>query len=267
MVTGPLIPLTTKDYNVEVARGLIPGATPVSKFGRNPDCDQAASATAVQLGRSIWDGGIAGAVNWVPPTTARTHALVSTDDEDGGAGTDTGALTMRILGLDSSFAFQQEDLTLNGTTPVNTASAYTMIYRMYVLTAGSTGRNLGDITATAATDSTVTAKISIAMNQTLMAVYQIPAGQTGYLISYYATLQKSGGAAKFADIFLMSKDDGGVWRVRHTVDVVSDANAHVQHFFNVPISFDAKTFVEIRANPSADAQDISAGFELLLMTP
>ena len=254
-----------KDYALEVARGNIPGVAAINKFGRNPDIDQAASVTAVNLGRTIWDGGIAGAVNWLAPTTARTHQIASSDDDDGGGGTDAGALTMRIFGLDSAFALQQEDVTLNGTTNVPTASTYTMIHRMEVLTTGATGWNEGDITATADSDSTVTAKITANNNQTLMAVYQIPASKTGFMANYYASIHKSGGATKFADVFLMSMKDGGPWRVRDATDVGSDANLDVRREFEPYKKFEAKELIQVIANPSADAQDISGGFDLYLV--
>ena len=247
-----------------IARGNVSGITHINKFGRNPDIDQAASVNTVDIGRSIWDGGIAGAVNWVAPTAARIHQLISTSVNDG-AGTLAGALTVRVYGLDADFALQQEDVTLNGTSNVATLNTYTMIYRIMVLTAGGTGLNEGDITATADTDGTVTAKITALNNQTLMAIYQIPAATKGYMASYYASLHKSGGAAKFADIFLMSMRDGGVWRVRDATDLASDGSTYIPRVFNVPKMFEAKELIQIVANPSADQQDISAGFELTLV--
>lgn len=253
------------DPLLEISKGTVPGHSAINKFGRNPDCDPASSTTAVPVGRDIWDGGVAGAAAWVPPTAARTHAIASSDDEDGGAGTDTGALTMRVFGLDSAYALQQEDVTLNGTSNVNTANTYTMIHRMYVLTAGSAGRNLGNITATAATDGTVTAQITIDMNQTLMAIYQIPAGKKGYMNHWRGDLNKTGGATKFADFALMSKDDGAVWRVRETTSVGSDGSTHFAIDITPPKVLAAKTIVKIVADPSAVAQDIGAGFDIILV--
>lgn len=255
------------DFFLDVARGKIGGVAHINKFGRNPDIDQAVSTTAVNIGRTIWDGGVAGAVNWLAPTTARTHQIASTsinDDTDGG-GTNAGARTIRVFGLDSAFALQQEDITLNGTGDVATASIYAMVYRMEVLTAGGTGYNEGTITATADGDGTVTAQIAIGNSQTLMAVYQVPAGKTGYMSHYYASLHKVGGAAKFADIFLMSMKDGGPWRVRDAINLASDGSTVIQRRYTPFKVFEAKELVQLIANPSADAQDISGGFDLLLV--
>ncbi len=251
------------DFFTEVSLGNVPGFSGINKFGRNPDCDQIASATAVIIGRDIWDLGIAGATMWVPPTAARIHQIASSDDEDGGAGTDTGALTLRIWGLDSGFALQQEDLALNGTTDVPTANPYTMIYRMKVLTQGSAGRNLGNIDATADDDTTVTARVTINNNQTSMAIFQIPIATRGLLYRYDGSIHKSGGGAKLADLSLMLMDFGGPWRLQDALDLTSDGQPYNYHVYSPPILLPAKSYVKMVANPSADAQDISAGFDLI----
>jgi hypothetical protein len=62
--------LTIAQYNVS-------GMKHVNKFGRNPDVDAA---------EDIWDGGGL----WVPPTAARTHALVSSSAQDDGSVLSTG---------------------------------------------------------------------------------------------------------------------------------------------------------------------------------
>ena len=251
------------DFFTEVALGNVPGHSLINKFGRNPDTDQIASATAVTIGRDIWDGGVAGATMWLPPTTARTHQIASSDDEDGGAGTDTGALTLRIFGLDAAYALQNEDLALNGTTDVPTANTYTMIHRMVVLTTGSQGHNLGTIAATADTDTTVTARITTNNNQTAMAIFQIPAATTGLLYGYDGSIHKTGGAAKLADIAIMLQDFGGPWRLQEALDVTSDGQPYNHHPYTLPITLPAKSYIKMVANPSADAQDISASFDIM----
>ena len=251
-------------FSLEAARNRLRGVTTISKWGRNMDIDQINTATAVVIGRDIWDLGIAGADIWVPPTAARIHALASSNDEDGAGGA-TGALTIHIMGLDAAFTLQQEDLTLNGITSVNTVNAYTMIYRVIVLTVGSTGRNLGNIDATAAVDGTVTARISISMNQSHMAIFQIPAAKTGFLLSTYAAIHKVGGAGTFADTGLMLKDFGAGWRHQDAFEVGIEGTSHVQHMYSTPLILPAKSYIKMVANPSKAAQDISAGFDIIMI--
>ena len=247
---------------LDIARGVLTGKSHINKYGRNPDCAQAASSTAVNIGRSIWDGGIAGAVNWLAPTASRVHQLVSTSVNDTSAG--TGARTVQIYGLDVNYALFNETITLNGTGNVAT-SAFTMIYRMRVRSAGSTGWNAGTIKATADSDGTVTAQITIGYSQTLMTQFMVPASTKGFMTSFAGTLKKSGGVAKFADVFLMSKEFGEVWRIRESGSCASDGQNKFVHDFKPHKTFQAKELIELRANPSADGQDVSGSYDLILV--
>lgn len=250
--------LGTKDVPLEIAKGAIAGHSHINKFGRNPDIDQAVANT---LGRDIWDGGIAGAADWAEPTTARTHQIVSTSTNDDGDPAGTGAQTLEILGLDASYALQGETVTLNGTTNVATANTYTMIYRMIVRSAGALGHNEGTLTATADTDGTVTAQIAPNNNQTLMAIYMVPAGKKGYMTSFSGGLHSAGSC----DLRLVSKAFGQVWRVRDNTIVSSTAGLQIQHDYKPPKPFNAKELIALKGSPSADALDVSAGFDLILV--
>ena len=254
--------LTRTDFALDIARGSLLGKSHINKYGRNPDCDQKASATAVNIGRSIWDGGIAGAVNYLEPTQSRIHQLKSTDANDTSGG--SGARTVQIYGLDSNYAFFNETKTLDGTTNV-ALSSFTMIYRLIVRSAGATGWNEGTITVTAGTDNTVTARITIGNNQSLMTQFMVPVGMKGYMTNFSGTLKKSGGQAKFADVFLMSKEFGQVWRVRESGSAASDGQNKFAHPFQPYKVFQAKEMIELRANPSADAQDVSGSYDLILV--
>jgi hypothetical protein len=94
----------------------------------------------------------------------------------------TGARTLRIQGLDSSYNFAEETVDMDGTTTVTTTQTFLRVFRMSVETAGSTGNNEGTITVTYTGGSDVAATISQGNGQTLMALYTIPAG---ILVIYY----------------------------------------------------------------------------------
>jgi len=246
-----------RDFWQSVAQGSIDGYLPLNKFGRNPDIDIKAAGT---FGRDVWDGGVASAADWVPPTAARIHAIAggATDALD-----DVGAHTLRIFGLDSAYGFQQEDLSMHatdGTTPVNTTLAYTMIHRMYVLTSGSAGKNVADITATAASDSTLTAQITASNNQTAMAIFQIPAGYTGYLNRTYASIHNSGGVEKLTDSALFLMEFGGVWRLQDSFAASSSGSPTIFNPYQPSLEAPAKSYIKMQASPTFDAQDVSAGF-------
>ena len=126
----------SKDFYLEVAKGNVAGHSAINKFGHNPSI---ATNTDPE---DVWSGGDLYAFY---PATAQAMEVLSDDDEDGGAGGDTGALTIQVYGLDTNWLEIEETVILNGTTIVNLANTYIRMYRVMVLTAGSAGTNVGNI--------------------------------------------------------------------------------------------------------------------------
>ena len=242
-----------KEFYLEVAKGNIANHSTMLKFGRNTDVD---SATA----EDIWDGG----GTWVAPTTARTHDIASTDTDDDGDPAGNGAQTVKIYGLDASYADQNETVTMNGTTNVATANTYTMIHRMVVTAAGSSGHNEGTITATAQTDATVTAQITATYNQTLMAIYQVPASKTAYMTNYYASLLK---AVKTSgvDLLLYVKPFGEVFQLKHNTSLISTGSSFINVPFDIPLKIEEKSIIKLKASVDTDNSDVTGGFNLVLV--
>lgn len=225
----------------------------VLKFGQNPDIDTAAA-------EDIWDGG----GTWVPPTAARVHNLASSDVNDTAAG--TGARTVQVYGLDSDYLPIDETVTLNGTSNVATTNSYLRLFRMIVRTAGSGGVNAGIVTATAVTDATVTAQISVSNNQTLMAIYTVPAAKICHLYQYDAAMNK-GNATGAADIQLLVRPFGEVWQVKRVRGLIASGGSSFIYQFAFPLRLDEKSDIKIRATVSANNTDISAGFDLVNIPP
>ena len=92
------------------------------------------------------------------------------NDEDGGAGGDTGALTIEIFGLDANYNPISEVVILDGLTFVTTTKSYLRIFRGIIRSAGSTGWNIGIITVRDQDTDTTRALIDSFVNQTLMTV-------------------------------------------------------------------------------------------------
>ena len=249
------------NFGLDAARGLVPGISTVNKFGRTNNVDSGVST-------DIHDGAGTNVI-WDAPTAARIHAIVSNSGSDTSAG--TGMRTLKVYGLTSwTTAETSETVTLSGGTPVNTVNAYVIIHRMKAVTYGTSGPNVGTITATAATDGTVTATILPMEGQTQMAIYGVPSTQTFYMTKYYATVLKTGGTAISADIQMLANEEAASFRtgyvIKQTGSIHEDGTSNLVHSFDPPKSFPGPCIIKIQAIGSAADCDISAGFDGYLVT-
>jgi hypothetical protein len=258
------------DYFMDVARGNVPGCGCVNKFGRSTNVDTGAT--------DIWDR--ANSTNnqdiWIAPTQARIHSIVSTsleDSETGGVNPQgDGARIIQIYGLiDWDTAETSEVITLDGTTAINTNNSYIIIHRMKVLTKGNhaSGPNVGYITATAATDLTITAQINPGEGQTQMAIYGIPSIQKANIINYYASFNKSLGVGGAVDISLKLNPEPNQalinFLVKHTQGLISTGTSLFKHQFLPYLLITGPAIIKIQARGSTNNLDVSAGFDLVLV--
>lgn len=245
--------ISNRDYYLEVSRGNIAGHERKNKAGHNNDVDTLTDP------EDMWDAG----GTWVAPTAARVHSIVSTSILDTSAG--TGARTVTIQGLNGSYVYTTETVSLNGTVPGNTVNSYVIIDYMFVATAGSLATAQGVITATAAVDLTVTAQINVGDNQTHMAIYQIPASTKGYLnrVAFGMTQATAGSNC---ECHLMTKTDGGVWLVRRVVFLNNSGNSQQTIEIRPPLEVQAKTSIKLRIfSVSASNTQVEGGFDLTLI--
>lgn len=245
------------DFFLEVAKGNILGNSAIHKFGRNEDVDTANDA-------DIWDAGrTSDAVyTYVYPTAARIHDLSSSSPNDAYP-SGSGARRVLVLGLDTNFNEQSEIVNLVGGGNAPTANAYSRIFRMIVIEAGSGGFNAGDVVATAQVDSSISAQINTGNNQTLMAIYTIPNGKTGYMLKYYISANKQ--VAVDIDFFLFQRPNGQVFQLKHILGGHSRGGTPYSHEYKIPPRLDARTDIRLRVSVSGNSADVSAGFEILLV--
>lgn len=162
--------LNTVDFFYNIAKGNVENTTSVFKFGTNPSL-----GTAEEV---IWDGG--GNYIFLNAAERLNISSASVLDTNGSS----GAWNLLVFGLDNNFDQIQELVYLNGTTAVQTTQEFRRTYRAIVLNSGSPtaigDSNLGDVEIVSADTATLQAKILQNNGQTLMAVYTIPRGHTGY---------------------------------------------------------------------------------------
>lgn len=229
---------------IAIARGKVAETTHVNKFGYNTAVGTSFE-TVTDLGGDQYY-----------PTSAGVVSIVSADanDDDG----DTGARTVEVEGLDGDYNSVKETVTMNGTAAVTTTALFHRVFRMRVLTAGSSGTNEGNITASIGGNDV--ARITAANGgQTLMAVYTVPAGKTAYLDDFHGSISKNQEAS-----FMIRTRNGaaqGAWQVKAMFGTFSNA---VHYHYPVPIEIDEKTDIEIRAKAGATSE-VGAIFDLILV--
>ncbi len=244
--------------SLEIAKGNVQGHIPINKFGRNTDLD-------LSVTEDIWDGGGI----WVAPTQARKHDIASSDAGDASAG--VGMKTMEVYGLlDWDTAEVSEIISMNGVSNVPTVNEYVIIHRMIARTWGSSGPNIGVITATAQTDGTITAQINATQGQTQMAIYGIPSIQTAYITQIYGDVNKSGGAAGGVDIDLCVNPRPDVelagFLTKHTFGVLTTGTSALPIPFKPPKVFPGPAIIKMDGTAGANNMDVSAHFDLILVT-
>ena len=146
----------SEDYFSALALGKIPGRAGVDKFGESPGGLQTTAT-------DVWDRADATPTQqiWLAPTAARIHTIASSSANDTTGG--TGVNSVKIWYLpDWDTAEASETVTGNLNGGIAMENAAVMIHRKKTIpqaTTTSVGGNAGTITATAASDGTVTSAI------------------------------------------------------------------------------------------------------------
>ena len=224
----------TEPFKLQVTRGMVAGHKPLFKFGLNSDINGSLE--------TVWSHSSL----YVYPTTAAVMKVSSTSANDTAAG--TGARTVLVAGLDADYNEISETVTLNGQTAVLTTNSFIRVFRAYVVTAGSGDTAAGTIyvgagSVTAGVPATVYAVIEIGDNQTVMAMWTVPAGYTFYI--YRGTFSAaSNNAAQYVLGKFMVRPFGGVFR--NAADITVNSNVF-GYDFKIPLAVAEKSDIEARA--------------------
>lgn len=239
-------------FELQVSRGQIVGHRSVIIFGYNPDVDQ----TRV----TVWPyTGV------LPLPAAPLQMKVSSSStNDTAAG--TGARTVFVAGLDANHNEISEIVTLNGQTAVLTTQSFLHINNAYVATAGSGLSAAGDIyfgdgTVTAGVPATVYDLIKFDYNQRITGSYTIPAGYTAYVSQGLFSAGQPSGSSQVSGRLMSIGVDG----IRRTAAITTVNNGSADYTFEYPLPVPEKTTLEATAQGSANNNEASAMFVLVLI--
>lgn len=202
--------------NIDLAAGLLTGYSHVNKFGyRNviPNTFQ-----------TIWDG----TSDYVYVTADVISVTADNTSADNGG-------TVEVQGLDESYLPVTEVLTIGGASSTN---QFSRIFRALVVTANTGSTNVGVVRVK---NNTVDqAIISAGAGQTLMALYTIPAGKTGYLLKVVGSIDANNDAL----FRIYTRPFNKSFNVKGQFGVFASG---FDYNYPVPLKFEEKTDIQIKA--------------------
>ena len=219
-------------YLIGIAQGLVSGTSSINKFGYRESIPSSY--------QTIWDG-----------TTDYAYAAAGTvlAVADNTASDNNG--TVEVQGLDQNYAPITETLTIGGAASSN---QFLRVFRARMITSNTGSTNVDEIRIKRAT--TDLAIILAAAGQTLMSLYTIPAGKTGYLIR----LQGNVDANNDALFRLISRPLNGSFNVKGQFGVFASG---FTVDYPIPLVFTEKTDLQVVAKSQNNVGG-GASFDLIL---
>lgn len=177
-------------FDVEIARGKVPGVSLVTKFGRNP------SSAALTI-EDVWatSGGVR-----TPLTAPATMEVLSNDAVDDAAG--AGARKVTIQGLDRNLEPLSETVTMIGSNPsLATRNKFYRVFRAYVSSVGANKYNQANLVVRVSGAGATQATILATIGQTETTHYTVPARHTAVLTGAIVTV----GSAKTTNVTMWQR--------------------------------------------------------------
>ena len=189
--------IISEDYLFAVSGGEIPNAFIVHKFGANDN-----------VGNTLEPVALSG--NYRTPTTAQSLEILSSDADDTAGG--LGARKVKVIGLNASGDEIEEEITLNGLTPVSLTNNFLRVYRMYVSESGTyanqtAGSHQGILTLRASgggvTWAIITIEAGFGVGQTEIGAYTVPKDTECYLLHKVMSVNSN----KVADLYFFRREN------------------------------------------------------------
>ncbi len=248
-------------FKFRVSRRTILNSDVMDKFGNVDNVNTADGAT------DLWEFG--GLYTFSPVVTLNPFlGLDNITRVSSSNALDTQTIT--VLGLDKDGYEVEQEITLTGTTPVVLPTPLWRVYRME--NKADFGNNINGTVYCYTSDATVTLgvpspnntvrAIMTSNNSTLMGIYTIPRGYTGYLVKARVSMSRSqGGNATFR---YLSARTGKVFVTRYRGEVAANKAFVDERAFPDPIP--ELTDIVIRCDSvSNNGTGLSTTFQILLV--
>lgn len=254
--------ISNNSDGLAIAKGDVSNATYIHKFGEAPDFDTGDGLV------TVWDGANDGGINAMSYTYSSSANIDSISSSNAG---DTGDI--EVQGLDTNWDLVTQTVTLSGQTRVALTTSLIRAFRMRNVGAIDLAGDVyvyvnGAITAGVPnTPADVRAVTRIGENQTLMAVYTVPNGYTGYMRGMFASVIGASQTTNYT-IVVKARASGSVFQTKHKFGLSETGTSHNQHQYIEPEVFAAKTDIELRVSVTAGAitgAKLGGGFDVVLV--
>lgn len=227
---GNILNTTGSASNIPIAAGDVTGYLHINKFGAT-DGDVTAG--------TVWDGNSGTTVYPYP-----ANGVISI------TGTDTGE-AVEVQGLDASGNVQTEIINVGSSG----ALTFSRIFRARMVSTD----NAADVVINQG--GSLAATILAGLGQTLMAVYTIPAGKTGYLLKLELGSDKASTNTAM-NYRLFARPDGGAFNIKGNFNAAGGQSLTID--YPVPLKFDALTDIKVDVAAGQSTQ-VSATFDIILV--
>jgi len=247
----------SRDFLIDVQRGLIPGHSMVHKFGRN---DGVPSGSWVHV--SLLPFAVA---NF--RTSAATMRIKAGGNVADTAAAGAGAREVTIQGIDSTFVELAEAIVTNGAlVSAATTASFWRVHRAWVSAAGAyTGNNTGIVTIEDSGGAADMMVIGAGEGQSQYTGWSVPAGKTAYLLSIHVTVDSN----KTTNIRVFTRnsfDDVAVPFVAKRLKLFWDgieSPGFVYKPYGPELSIPEKSDIWVEAYGDGAVSHVSCDFELL----
>ena len=229
---------TSEPFELQVARGQIPGHQFVHRMARVPEMSNNATGTLWDVNDTVYP--------WSAWDTAGVISIAraSTSDAD---------KDVTLVGLDADYNEFTETVTL---TDVSGNTSTNSFKRIESARMNGTSVNVGDVTVTKG--GTVVAKVNAGVGQSLMGIYTVPAGYTAFLHQGVMTI-KTGGDATGTFYYRVPGDR---FLIGHTFEV---ASSEYHYGFTSPFAVPEKSDIDVRASVRTNNSIVTSAYDLTLI--
>ena len=229
---------TSEPFELQLARGQIPGHLFRHRQGRVPAMSQNTTGT-------VWDVN-----DTLYPWSAWDTAGTITVDRADAADADKNVI---ITGLDADYNPVSTTITLTNATG-NTSA--TVFKRLDQILMNGTSANVGQIDVLKG--ATVVGRILAGVGQSLKGTFTVPAGYTAYLTQGSMTIQNGADATGTFFYRLL----GDRFLIGHTFEV---ASSEYQYAFTCPFALPEKTDIDVRASVRSNNALVTAAYDIILI--